>query len=176
MASWVEVKEDSDFSLRNLPYGVFSISGSKPPRIGTAIGDYVLDMNVLAVDGVFEDIGFDVATLGETTLNSYAALGKDVHSKVRERVQGLLEKETKLGSLLRDNQDRRARALVPMSSVQMHLPMIIGDYTDFFIGLHHAVTVSFVRNNHVTFMLSESMADKFSLGGHPVRECPQTRS
>ncbi|KAK6371289.1 hypothetical protein LTS17_009020 [Exophiala oligosperma] len=140
MASWIEIKEDSDFSLRNLPYGVFSTDGSKPPRIGIAIGDHVLDMSVLAADGVFDDIGFDVKTItGETTLNSYAAQGKDVHSKVRKRLQDLLEKETKLGSLLRDNQGRRARALVPMNSVKMHLPMAIGDYTDFFIGLHHAV-------------------------------------
>lgn len=144
MASWIEIKEDSDFSLRNLPYGVFSTDGPKPPRIGIAIGDHVLDMSVLAADGVFDDIGFDVKTItGETTLNSYAAQGKDVHSKVRKRLQDLLEKETKLGSLLRDNQGRRARALVPMNSVKMHLPMAIGDYTDFFIGLHHAVIVSF---------------------------------
>ncbi|KAH8808016.1 hypothetical protein F5884DRAFT_857573 [Xylogone sp. PMI_703] len=137
MASWIPVKEDSDFSLRNLPYGVFSANGSGP-RIGTAIGEFALDLKVLAQDGVFNDLNFVTTTLQEPTLNPYAALGKDVHREVRKRLQQILEKDTKLGNILRDNQDRRNRSLIPLSTITMHLPMVIGDYTDFFIGLAHA--------------------------------------
>ncbi|KIX03498.1 fumarylacetoacetase [Rhinocladiella mackenziei CBS 650.93] len=140
MASWITVREDSDISLRNLPYGVFSTVGSGP-RIGVAIGDYVLDMKVLAQEHVFADLKFDATTLEQSTLNAYAALGKDVHREVRKRLQQLLPQDTPLGNDLRDHQDRRNRALIPISSVTMHLPMVVGDCTDFFIGLHHAVTV-----------------------------------
>nr|KAK5438584.1 hypothetical protein LTR18_008560 [Exophiala xenobiotica] len=138
MASWV-TEETSNFSLQNLPYGVFSIKGSKP-RIGVAIGDYVLDLTVLAEEGVFDDLDFDITTLKQSTLNEYAALAKSVHSGLRHRLQKLLEKDTRSGKVLRDNQGLRDKALVPLDSAKMHLPMIIGDYTDFFVGLHHAVT------------------------------------
>lgn len=138
------MQEDSDFSLQNLPYGIFS-TNSEGPRIGVAIGEYVLDLKVLAKDKVFSDLEFDASTLEASRLNAYAALGRDIHRAVRARLQQLLEIDSKLGDVLRDNQERRSRSLVPMSSVEMHLPMEIGDYTDFFVGLHHAVTVSVLR-------------------------------
>lgn len=141
MASWVQVPDDSDFSLRNLPYGVFSTADSGP-RIGVAIGEYVLDIKVLAQEKVFDDLDFNVVTLEEATINAYASLGKDVHGKVRRRLQQLLEEHTQLGDVLRDNQQRRKRCLIPQESVTMHLPMVVGDFTDFFIGLHHANNVS----------------------------------
>ena len=140
MASWIPVQETSDFSLRNLPYGVFSTERSGP-RIGVAIGDHVLDLKVLAQDQVFADLGFDVATLEDSTLNAFAGLGNDVQRLVRKKLQQLLEKDTPIANVLRDNRDRRNRSLVPMGSVKMHLPMSIDDYTDFFVGLHHAQNV-----------------------------------
>ncbi|RVX70709.1 hypothetical protein B0A52_05359 [Exophiala mesophila] len=139
MASWVTVSEHSDFSLQNLPYGIFSTSGVDA-RIGTAIGDSVLDLKVLAQGGIFDDLKFDVGTLQEPTLNSYAALGKAAHQRVRHRLQKLLEKDTQLGHLLRDNKAIHDKAFYKQADVQMHLPMKINNYTDFFVGLHHAVT------------------------------------
>jgi fumarylacetoacetase len=112
------------------------------PRIGVAIGDYVLDLKVLATEGNFEITGLETQTLKQPTLNAYAALGKNVHSGVRQRLQSLLAKDTESGDVLRDNAGLRKKALVPLKNVQMHMPMDIGDYTDFFVGLHHAVTVS----------------------------------
>lgn len=150
MASWLPVQDDSDFPLGNLPYGVFSTDGSNP-RIGVAIGDSVLDLKVLAEEKVFADLKFDATTLAGSTLNAYASLGRGVHGEVRRRLQQLLEKDTKLGDVLRDNKSRREKALVPLSSVKMHMPMNIGDYTDFFVGLHHAENVS-----HGLSELSES--------------------
>ena len=141
MASWIEVKEDSDFSLQNLPYGVFSTRDTEP-RVGVAIGDWVLDLKVLAQEGVLDDLKFDARTLEHSTLNAYAALDKRVHSEVRQRLQNILDKDTQAGTVLRDNQNVRDRAFFPLNDVQMHLPMVVGNYTDFFVGLHHAVTVS----------------------------------
>ena len=142
MASWVQVPEESDFPLRNLPFGVFSTSGAEP-RIGVAIGQYVLDLKILAQEGVFDGLKFDVSTLQAPNLNAYAALGKNIHYEVRKKIHQILDKDTNIGNVLRDNQERQKQALILLSNVQMHLPMRIGDYTDFFVGLPHAETVRF---------------------------------
>jgi fumarylacetoacetase len=141
MASWIAINESSDFSLDNLPYGVFSTAASGP-RIGVAIGDFVLDLGVLAREGIFNDLEFDVATLSQPNLNAYAALGRTVHSRLRQRLQTLLKQDGPSENALRDNKNLRDRALIESKNVQMHLPMVIGNYTDFFVGLHHAETVS----------------------------------
>jgi fumarylacetoacetase len=140
MASWVPIQENTDFSLQNLPYCVFSTNESEP-AIGVAIGEYVLDLKFLTQDRVFAAIEFNTATLEESTLNSYACLTTDIHRKVRNTLQNLLKLDTPLGDVLRDNAVRRARALVPLHKIKMHLPMTIGDYTDFFVGPHHAQNV-----------------------------------
>lgn len=142
MASWVPIEEASDFSLQNLPYGTFS-SQKLDRRIGVAVGRYVLDMKVLSQNDVFTSFDKDVAaTLQDSTLNRYAALGRKTHRGVRALLQDLLSSETTLGHVLRDNDALRAAALVPLGDVQMHLPMEVGDYTDFFVVPYHAKNVS----------------------------------
>lgn len=141
MTSWVPIPVDSDFSLQNLPYGVFSTTADPIPRIGVAIGDHVLDLKILAQEQVFSDVKFDARSLGETTLNTYAGLGQSVHSEVRRKLQELLAEDSELRHVLRDNQERRQRCLLPMKDAIMHLPVTVGDFTDFFIGLHHANNV-----------------------------------
>lgn len=143
--SWLTIPPSSDFSLQNLPYGIFSTPTVPQPRIGVAIGEHVLDLKALAQDGVFADLSFDTSTLETETLNAFAALGRITHRVVRERLQRLLEQDTALGNVLRDNEQRKERALVRQADVKMHLPMVIGDYTDFFVGYHHAVNV---RSSH----------------------------
>ena len=54
--SFIEVNSESHFPIQNLPYGVFSTKDNKTPRIGVAIGDYVLDLSVLEKEGFFKDI------------------------------------------------------------------------------------------------------------------------
>ncbi|OAA56303.1 Fumarylacetoacetase [Niveomyces insectorum RCEF 264] len=149
MASWVEVPQGCDFSLANLPYGVFSHNSnnnnnnssnrtSTEPRIGTAIGEYVLDLKGLAREGMLAELEFNTTTLEAPNLNEYAALGRAVHRRVRAFLQEILKADTALGLQLRDHADRRRRLLVPLSDVTMHLPMAIGGYTDFFVGIYHA--------------------------------------
>ncbi|OQV00213.1 hypothetical protein CLAIMM_05741 [Cladophialophora immunda] len=138
MASWLPIPIDSDFSLQNLPYGVFSTDADSTPRIGVAVGQNVIDLNVLTREQVFKGIDFDESSLQENTLNAYAGLGQGVHSKIRSRLQELLRVDTPLGHILRDNSDLRQKCLVPMRNAIMHLPVTVGDFTDFFVGLHHA--------------------------------------
>jgi len=140
MASWVDIPQGCDFTLANLPYGVFSTDSSEH-HIGIAIGEYALDLKKLAQEGVFSGISFDPTTLESATLNNYAALGRDVHRNVRSFLQELLRVDTSYGSILRDNPERIQRVLIRLSDITMHLPMEIGDYTDFFVGIHHAQNV-----------------------------------
>lgn len=141
MTSWVPIPVDSDFSLQNLPYGVFSTTADPIPRIGVAIGNHVLDLKALAQEQIFSDIKFEASALGETTLNTYAGFGQNVHGEIRGRLQELLAEDSQLHHLLRDNQVRRQKCLLPMKDAIMHLPVTVGDFTDFFVGLHHANNV-----------------------------------
>jgi fumarylacetoacetase len=145
MASWIQVADDSDFSLNNLPYGVFS-NADAGPRIGVAIGDNVLDLKGLANEHVFDDLDFDVTTLKKRNLNAFAELGREVNSRVRRRLQQLLARDSQLASVLRDNHECREKCLLPLDSVTMHLPVAVNDYTDYFIGLYHAQNVSSTRS------------------------------
>ncbi|KAK5737159.1 hypothetical protein LTR17_006942 [Elasticomyces elasticus] len=135
MASWIDIPDESDFSLENLPYGIFSTDDTQP-RPGVAVGQYVLDLQALAKEGAFDELDFDVTVLQQSTLNAFAALGRQAQAAVRGRLQALLIKQTEFGN--GENYSLRNKALIPLSSVKLHLPMAIGSYTDFFVGLHHA--------------------------------------
>ena len=130
--SFIPVDPDSHFPIQNLPYGVFS-AGDRGPRCGVAIGDYVLDLAVLEDSGLLESDYFS-----QPALNAFMAAGRAEWSRVRTRLQELLDEST---STLRDNAALRERAFVPMSQATMHLPARIGDYTDFYSSIHHATNV-----------------------------------
>lgn len=141
MASWVSTEEHPEFSLQNLPYGVFSTALDPIPRIGVAIGSHALDLKILAQKQVFASLEFDINVLQETTLNAYAALGGQVHHEVRRLLQEILKADTTSGAILRDNAELRNAALISLHDIHMHLPMQIGDYTDFFTSPYHAQNV-----------------------------------
>jgi fumarylacetoacetase len=80
-------------------------------------------------------------------LNSYASLGLTVHRKVRAHLQELLRSGTTLAHVLRDDDELRANAFVPMEDVTMHLPMNIAEFTDYFTSPYHAKNVSPMQPN-----------------------------
>ncbi len=139
MPSFIEVAPDSHFPIQNLPYGVFSKQGSTERHIGVAIGESVVDLAVL------EDVGLlDLPELLEShpfkqpTLNAFMALGHVAWIAVRSRLQELLNADT---ATLRDNAELLGRVLSLRKDVTMHLPMEIGDYTDFYASRQHATNV-----------------------------------
>ena len=123
LKSWVESANDpaGDFPIQNLPFGVFRRRGSKePPRGGVAIGDQILDL----------------AAVGLTTggnLNILAGAGRTAWRALRKALSiGLSDpKQAK----------RLAKWLVPMKQAEMFLPVAVGDYSDFFTGIHHAMNM-----------------------------------
>jgi fumarylacetoacetase len=107
LRSFIDVAPDSHFPIQNLPYGVFSAKDGLAPRIGVAIGDYVLDLWQLA-----QDCRFDVVEPGvfaASQLNPFMALGPKVRSSTRARISELLRHDH---SELRDNESLRKRSLM----------------------------------------------------------------
>lgn len=137
LKSWVPIPKDSDFSIFNLPFGIFQTKRISP-RAGIAIGDKVLDLAVLHEEGFFSDMTqMPHGIFQKDTLNDFIALGKATTKRVREKVQELLKEEN---GALRDHQSR-GKALISRNEAQMLLPVKIGDYTDFYSSLEHATNV-----------------------------------
>ncbi|KAA9032399.1 fumarylacetoacetase [Niallia endozanthoxylica] len=136
--SFIETKQDSDFPIQNLPYGIVQPSDLSP-RVGTAIGDYVLDLSIIDEAGLLNGTGAEGKNIfSASSLNPFMALGLPVWKAVREKLQYLLDQET---ADLRDNEELRAKAFYPQSKVRMLLPVQIGDYTDFYASKEHATNV-----------------------------------
>ncbi|KAI4152943.1 MAG: hypothetical protein LQ340_002600 [Diploschistes diacapsis] len=139
--SWVHIPQDSPFSIANIPFGIISSKSGTIPRPAVAIGDCALDLKEFAEHGGFKPLDMiehHLGAFGETSLNAFAALGRAHHRLIRGYLQDVLATETMHPWILRDNESLREQALVPLSEVRSHLPMEIGDYTDFFAGKHHA--------------------------------------
>jgi len=142
--SWLPVAATSPFSLANIPFGIISSATSPLRRPATIIGAHVLDLKVFAERNGFaglEAIQPHLHVFSTTSLNAFAQLGRPIHSKVRAYLQNVLAADTAHPAVLRDNADLREASLLPLTSISTHLPMEIGDYTDFFAGIHHASTV-----------------------------------
>ena len=130
---WLNIPTDSDYSIHNLPFGVFSTS-EKGKRVGMAIGDKVVDLKAGAGEGLFEEIEFDHSVLESDYLNEMITLGKQVTNRIREIIKEALCDEhsvlVKIEGIMKE-----------MSDVTMHLPVKVGDYTDFYSSLEHATNV-----------------------------------
>lgn len=151
-SSWIEIRSDCDFSLDNIPFGVASFLGnnknqSRKPRCCTAIGDYAVDLSLLAEVGLFQEVEQKfaplkfcaVATFSKTaTFNRFMSYPREVWVAVRERLIDLFRWDNEV---IRDNTTLRSLALCPLSQVTMHLPCTIGDYTDFYSSRNHATNV-----------------------------------
>ncbi|KAL2076102.1 hypothetical protein VTL71DRAFT_1045 [Oculimacula yallundae] len=145
LKSWLAIPADSDFSLSNLPFGIITSRNSRDQkRPAVAIGDHVLDLLAFSQAKGFSglpSIEKHIDVFAQTTLNSFAALGRPVHREVREYLQQVFSEDGKHASILKDNEELRANALLKKEDTKTHLPMQIGDYTDFFAGINHAFNV-----------------------------------
>ena len=128
LTSWCESAQGSDFPVQNLPLAIFSV-GERRRRPGVAIGDYVLDLSAIG-DLLDEDWRED---LSQPVLNSWLARGPDAQRALRLRLCELLSNER--------YRDEVEPELVGQTEVRLHVPCLIGDYTDFYVGIHHATNV-----------------------------------
>ncbi|RMG43215.1 MAG: fumarylacetoacetase, partial [Acidobacteria bacterium] len=135
----VPVPPGSPFPLENLPFGVFRPRGGGPARVGTAIGEHVLDVTALEETGLLAPaVGREARLFGAPRLNEFMAAGRTVWRRVRARIAELLSGES---SELEQSEALRDRLLFRQSEVEMLSPAEIGDYTDFYSSKHHASNV-----------------------------------
>lgn len=131
--TWVNVPADSDFSIYNLPFGIFSTT-TRTPRVGVAIGDQIVDLQEVAKQGLLENWAPDQSVFSEKSLNRFIALGKTATSAIRLKLQDLLTDD-------RSPLKQTPSVFVPQSEATMHLPVEVGDYTDFYSSIEHATNV-----------------------------------
>lgn len=133
LRSFVEYDEKSHFPIQNLPFGIFEEQGDT--RVGVRIGDMVLDLALLEKQGFFPLLP---EIFNTSSLNPFFAMGRPVWREVRAIVSRLLRDDQ---AEIRDNTELRSKALVPVEAITMHMPVTIGDYTDFYSSREHATNV-----------------------------------
>ncbi|MDN5733795.1 MAG: fumarylacetoacetase [Psychrobacter sp.] len=140
LTSFIEVAADSDFSIHNLPYGIFSDTKTQAKadnrRAGVAIGEYVLDLSVLESAGLLDLAGGPY--FNQPTLNAFIDSGRDNWQKARATIQTLL---SDADSTLRDDTELQKKALFKQADVTMHLPVHVPGFTDFYSSKEHATNV-----------------------------------
>ncbi|PHH76624.1 hypothetical protein CDD80_1379 [Ophiocordyceps camponoti-rufipedis] len=145
LKSWLSIPKGSAFSLVNIPFGIITTKNDPVRHPAVAIGDHALDVTVFADGGGFQRLAEfpkdKLHVFSQPSLNAFARLGRPVHRAVRLYLRDVFRHDTPFPDVLRDNQALRDSALKPLSEVEMHLPMEIGDYTDFFAGRNHAKNV-----------------------------------
>ncbi|HNO93122.1 MAG TPA: fumarylacetoacetase [Anaerolineales bacterium] len=125
----IQVDLNSDFPIQNLPYGIFSTKENPTPRVGTRLGDVVIDLAMLDAENAF---GKQYGFFADASLNRFMAAGRDVWREIRQRLTRLVAEEQ--ASL-------KSEALIFIHEVRMHLPVEVGDYTDFYASREHATNV-----------------------------------
>jgi len=122
LRSWVtSANKASDFPIQNLPFGTYSLTPQGERKIGVAIGDQVLDLRAAGL-------------IDTSDMNALMAQSPQAMSALRAAIsQGLAEGSARQGEW--------QGFLHRQDAVTLHLPCRIGDYTDFYTGIHHATTV-----------------------------------
>lgn len=139
VSSFIQVEPESHFPIQNLPYGVFRPLKGGLPRIGVAIGNYVLDLSVLDTAGCFDQIAVSGKNIfSQPSLNALMSFSRPVWKELRATIGRLLDAEE---PTLRDNEELRPTAIYFQNEVEMLLPAEIGDYTDFYASKDHATNV-----------------------------------
>ena len=134
--SWVDVPADNDFPIQNLPFGIAKL-GNKEPGVVSAIGEYIIDLRILAEHAFFDDMSFDTSVFAQPYLNDFIALGKKITNGVRDRLSLILDTDYDEW----DASELKDYFLHPMKEAKMMMPVQVGDYTDFYSSREHATNV-----------------------------------
>ena len=137
LKSWVEIPENSDFPIQNLPFGIMKVNGGTP-RVASRIGDFAIDLKSLFVLGYLENLPFMMEDFDTEKLNTLMEKGKEGTRQLRNRLSKLFE--TSHDDLAK-NEHHVNQILIPVSEVTMLMPISVGDYTDFYSSEQHAYNV-----------------------------------
>jgi fumarylacetoacetase len=135
-STWLDLPDDHEFGIANLPYGVFSTKGTAP-RFGVRIGEWVLDAGAVA------QIGKDAVGVGEgpdlaaawanPSLNAFLEIGRPAWTVARAWLTEILTDAV--------HEQAVRRHLVPLGDATLHLPVAVADYVDFYASEQHATNL-----------------------------------
>ena len=179
LQSWVDSanQANTDFPIQNLPLGSFRHAATKEKiRLGVAIGDQILDLNRCRELSLFKGLPAELIDATSTTsLNALMALGNRPMSLLRQRLSDILNAGQSRAEL---------STLVPISESELHLPVEVGDFSDFYASIFHAQNVGklFRPNNpllpnfkHVPIAY-HGRTSSIIISGTPIqRPCGQTK-
>ena len=133
MNTWIEIPNNSDFSIYNLPFGIFS-TNKNSKRVGIAIGNNIIDLLACNELDIFKDLNINNNVFENNFLNDFINLGKNKTNKVREIIQQQLTDESSKIKM-------STGVIISMNEAEMHLPVKVGDYTDFYSSIEHATNI-----------------------------------
>ena len=134
LKSWVPVTEKSDFTIYNIPFGIYTDQEVKH-RACSAIGEYIIDLFELESMDVFD---INRTVFDQTHLNDFIALGKNITKGVRNKLIEILCDDS---SVLKTDAALFKRIFKKQTDVTMLMPVKVGDYTDFYSSIDHATNV-----------------------------------
>lgn len=137
LQTWVDIPDNSDFTIQNLPFGIFR-QGNRNPRVGVAIGNHVLDLSYLFKKGYLDDLFINNNVFRSRYLNKFIRLGKPYWTTTRNRIIELLDVDN---GELRDQSEDVKNALIPVKKIELLSPVKVNNYTDFYSSLEHASNV-----------------------------------
>ena len=181
--SWVKSANiaGADFPIQNLPFGVFRRGDTDQRRVGIAIGDRILDLNEMQREGLLAEESLRVAAnaCASDLLNSLMAVGAGPRRALRRHLFSVLREEAPASE-----RNAVTRHLVAQSDVDMLLPALVGDYTDFYASIFHATNVGklfrpdnpLLPNYKYVPIGYHGRASSLVPSGTPIRRpCGQTR-
>ena len=137
LKSWIDVSENSDFPIQNIPFGIFK-TADLTPRAATRIGETVIDLAALDEQGYFNGLNVSSEVFQQPVLNDFMALGRELTGEVRDRIAEIFSSGDES---LRDDAEAKSHILHEADKVEMLLPVDVKDYTDFYSSLEHATNV-----------------------------------
>ena len=149
LKSWVSVPENSDFPIQNLPFGIIG-NHILSKRVSVRIGDYALDLKVLAELGYLKETGFDSSDFDAPFLNPMMKKGKLAVRGLRNRISELLLDSS---TSLQNNPSQIEQVVHLISAVEVSMPVEIGDYTDFYSSKEHATNVGMMFRDPANALL-----------------------
>ncbi|MDX2171527.1 MAG: fumarylacetoacetase [Bacteroidota bacterium] len=134
LTTWLEIDANSDFSIYNIPFGIYSDANVKH-HVCSAIGNYIIDLFELESADVFD---INRSVFEQAYLNDFIELGKPTTNKIRLKIIELL---CDANSILKSDKTLFNKVFKKQSDVKMLMPVKVGDYTDFYSSIDHATNI-----------------------------------
>ncbi|MGB0869390.1 MAG: fumarylacetoacetase [Flavobacteriales bacterium] len=135
--SWISVDENSDFPIQNIPFSAVSVE-DKPIFCASRIGNTVINLDTMQELGYFDGIELPENIFAHDNLNPFLELNKTIWRAVRNKLAEIFDAEN---NTLQNNSDHKEAILFTLEEVTLHMPISIGDYTDFYSSRQHAYNV-----------------------------------